>query len=401
MRRSDALKRTLESLSRVYEGDKRVPVEFGSPSRAVPAGHQSADGYADEDTVVISPNVRDELGRDLNGAQELRCLANTLSHEIEHLRESDLTSKEEFMEQYPEHKQFAGAVINILEDQYIDFTRTQRFNGLRKAQAFVVDTLMQNHHRWPRVDNIENRPKAMMEAFRQVAFAGYAKGISSADDWLREYLGRIRPLVDEVRREHDQEARKNLAHEAMQISEEYLPDHEDVELPDECEVCGEREPVVVVPILGAVCEECAPGGHGTQDGRGSGELPDDLDADDFEVVDDPDADPDGTITADELPDGVDPEDIFGGDGEADEAGAGDGDGGDGEQGGEQGDGDGAGGDDAGSAGYQRDGDDSGRGEQSPASNRDGDGIDPTEWDWLDLDGHEGHTVSIVDDDAEV
>ena len=412
MERSDALKRTLESLSRVYEGKKRVPVEFGSPSRAVPAGGDLNGQHVGEDTVVVSPNVRDELGRDLDGAQELRCIANTLSHEIEHLRESDLTSKEEFMEQYPEHRQFAGMVINVLEDQYIDFTRTQRFNGLRKAQAFVVETLMKNHHRWPRVDNIESRPKAMFEAFRQLAFAGYAKGFSDADDDLREFLGRVRPLIDEVRRAHDQQRRKDIAHEAMQIAEEYLPDDDGVDLPDECAVCGEREPVIVAPILGPVCEQCAPGGHGTEDGDGGAqppedgdgggtELPDDLDADDFEVVDGEPPEDAEEITADDLPEGVDPEDILPDDADGAGGGGDGGDEGDGEGGAGDGDGDGAGGDDAGSAGYQRGEGDGDRGEQAPASSDGPGGINPEEWDWLDLDGHEGHTVSIVDDDAEV
>jgi len=379
MRRTDALKRTLEGLSRVYEGDKSVPVQFGSPSRAVPAGQSMPEGTATEDSVVISPNVRDELGRDLNGAQELRCIANTLSHEIEHLRESDLTSKKEFMEQYDDHPQFAGMVINVLEDQYIDYTRTQRYPGLRKAQAFVVDTLMENHHRWPRVDNIDSRPKAMQEAFRQLAFAGYAKGFEDADDWLREFLGRVRPLIDRVRREHDQEARKDIAHQCMAISDEYLPDREDIDMPDECVVCEQREPVVIAPLIGPVCEECAPSGHGPDDGRQEAEIPDDLDAGDGDGV---------PVPAPDQPDDADAE-----------PGDGDGDGGEGEgagAGGEQ-PGEGAGGE-PGDAG---DGE-GGRGEQSPVSDADGDrGIDPTEWDWLDLDGHEGHTVSIVDDDAEV
>lgn len=379
MRRTDALKRTLEGLSRVYEGDKSVPVQFGSPSRAVPRGHDLPEGTATEDSVVISPNVKDELGRNLDGPQQLRCIANTLSHEIEHLRESDLTSKEAFMEQYDDHPQFAGMVINVLEDQYIDYTRTQRYPGLRKAQAFVVDTLMQNHHRWPRVDNIDHRPKAMQEAFRQLAFAGYAKGFEDADDWLREYLGRVRPLIDRVRREHDQEARKDIAHQCMAISEEYLPDHEDIEMPDECVVCEQREPVVIVPLLGPVCEECAPSGHGPDDGRREVEIPDDLDAGDGDGV---------PVPAPDQPDDADAE-----------PGEGDGEGGDGEGAGGEGEGADEGGD--GEPGDAGDGGD-GRGEQAPVSDAGDDrGIDPTEWDWLDLDGHEGHTVSIVDDDAEV
>lgn len=417
MRRTDALKRTLESLSSVYNDGSSVPVEFDKPSRATP-----------DHEVKISPNVREELGRDLSGPQELRCIANTLSHEIEHLRESDLTSKEEFMDEYPEHRQFAGAVINILEDQYIDHTRTQRYPGLRKAQAFVVDALMSNHHRRPRVDNLDHPVQRYQETLLQVAFAGYAKGISNADDDLREFAARVRPIIEEVRREPDQDARKNLAHRCMDIAQEYLPDGQDTELPDECAVCGEREPVVIVPLLGPVCRECAPTGHGPQDGTGSGEkpdpedLPDDLSADDFERVESGS----GDVDAADLPDHIDPEDIpeaddrrgsdagsagfqRGGDGDESDGGSGggpdgEGDEADGEGGSGPGDGDGdeSGAGSGGGPGDRGGDTDDGPGEQSPISNADDERqIDPREWDWLDLDGHEGHTVTIVDDDAEV
>lgn len=368
MRRTEALRRTLESLTRVYNDGGRVSVDFGQPSRAV-----------HENKVVISPNVRDELGRNLSGPQELRCIANTLSHEIEHIRESDLTSKEEFMDEYPDHRQFAGAVINILEDQYIDYQRTQRYPGLRSAQAFVVNALMQNHHRRPRVDNIDHKVKRIQETLTQVAFAGYAKGISEADDDLREFAARVRPLIREVRREDDQEARKDISHAVMDISLEYLPDDEDVGLPDECVVCEEREPVVIVPLVGPVCERCAPSGHGTADGTGGGERPDDIDVTDRRGGG-PQGEGDGGGG--------------GGDGEGAEAGDGEGRGGDGDP---QGEGDGEG---RGGAGGRGDGD--GPGTQSPISDRDDDDrIDPTEWDWLDLGDHSGHTVSIVEDDAEV
>lgn len=378
MRRSDALRHTLEALTIVYNDGDEVPVQFGSPSRAIPEGNNGPEGLCHEDTVAVSPNVRDELGRDLSGPQELRCIANILSHEIEHLRESDLTSKEDFMDEYDDHPQFAGAVINILEDQYIDFTRTQRLRGLRKAQAFVVESLMQNHHRWPRVDNIENRPKAMMETLRQVAFAGYAKGIQSAGDDLREFIGRVRPLIDRVRREDDQAARKDIAHQVMSVALEYLPDREDVEIPDECAVCGDREPVVIVPLLGPVCEECAPSGHGPGDGRQNAERTDDHD----------DADGGGGIP-EPLPD-ADAD----GPGESDDGGAGDA--------GDEGYGDGDG-DAVPTPGDELAEGDARPDDQSPIADSQVDGrdIDPREWDWLDLDGHEGHTVSIVGDDTEV
>ena len=271
MKQTDALRDTLESLSRVYHGDKTVPVKFGIPSRPVPAGGQIDERIVDEDTVIINPNVNEELGLSLDGAQELRCIVNTLSHEIEHIRENEFPSRREFGEAYPDYKHFAEAVIGILEDQYIDYQRTRRYPGLRKAQVFVVDLLMEQDHLRPPVDDIETPTKAIEESLLQVSLAGYAKGINDADDGLRECIARCRPKIDAARREADQERRVELAHEIMDIVLEYVPEGKDLEVPDTCNVCGERPPDIVVPLLGGVCHHCAPSAHVPEGGNTSGE----------------------------------------------------------------------------------------------------------------------------------
>ena len=270
MENSESLRTTLESLTRVYY-DEKVPVRFGSPSRAVPPDHSLQGEEITEPTVVIDPKVEDDFTIDLTGPEELRCVTNTLSHELEHIRETDLTSKAEFQGEYENHAQFAGGIINILEDQYIDFRRTQRFPGLRSTQAFVIDRLLEDDEQWPQLNSLQKRPKAMLEGVRQVAFAGYAKGIAEADDWLREYLSRVRIFIKQVRRESSQRRRKQLAHSVMRISQEYLPNQTDFSMPGKCVVCEKRTPVIVAPLLGPVCEECAPPGHGRNDGNGAGE----------------------------------------------------------------------------------------------------------------------------------
>lgn len=379
MQRTQALKKTLESLARVYHEDGPVPVDFGKPSRATPSGE-----------VKVDVNVRDAYGRDLSGAQELRLIANTLSHEIEHLHESDLTSKQDFMGEYPERRQLAGAVINILEDQYIDHTRTQRYPGLRKAQAFSVDAIMENHHRRPRVDNMDDPVAQAREAFTQLAFAGYVKGISGCDEELRTMLGKLRPIIREVRTEDDQEARKDLAHAAMDVLDEYLPEGRDADMPDECVVCEERTPVVILPLLGPVCSRCAPSGHGPSDGEGPGERPDE-----GERVNVVEAPPDDGGDGDDPPGEEPGQGQPGPDDEGDGGGPGGGPGGDGP--GQDGDpGDGDDGDGPGQGGGE------GPGEQAPVSDADdGREIDPREWEWLDLGDHEDHEVAVVDDDATV
>lgn len=271
MEHSDPLRETLESLTQVYHGEKTT-VKFGSPSKAVPQGHSLGGDEIEEPTVVIDPNVQERFCQELTGPEELRCVTNTLSHELEHLRETELTSKAEFMNEYDDHPQFAGAVINILEDQYIDFRRTQRFPGLRSTQAFVIDNLLQDDDQWPPISELNRETRAMIEGLRQVAFAGYAKGISEAANWLREFLSRTRLHVKQVRQEPSQRKRKELAHAVMKIAQEYLSNNDDFDMPDKCTVCEEREPTIVTPQLGPVCRECTPTGHGITDGDGSGEI---------------------------------------------------------------------------------------------------------------------------------
>lgn len=264
MKASEPLRETLESMTKVYH-EQNVPVKFGSPPRAVPEGETIQGETVNEPTVVVDPAVNDRFQQQLSGPEELCCLTNTLSHELEHIRESELTSKAAFSEAYEQYPRFAGGVINILEDQYIDFTRTQRFPGLRSTQAFVTNKLLEDDQLWPPIDSIESRQKAMLEGFRQVAFAGHAKGIDTVDGWLREFLSRVRPHIKRVRQEGNQFKRKDIAHTVMDIAKEYLPET-DIDMPDTCSICDEQSPDIISPILGPVCEDCVPTGHGRHDG---------------------------------------------------------------------------------------------------------------------------------------
>lgn len=218
MQRTNALRDLLEDMTAVFNDGDRLDVEFDDSSYARPDG-----------TVVVAPNVRESLGRNLSGPQELRCIINTLSHEVEHVRESDLTGKEAFMEEYPEYPRVAGAVCNIVEDQYIDWHRGRRFKGTRKAQAFVVDALMDNHHRRPRIDNMDETANALVEGLLQVSFAGYAKGVSDADDTVREYLAWARDKVDDARREPDLARREEIMHELTEALLDRLPPRPDID----------------------------------------------------------------------------------------------------------------------------------------------------------------------------
>lgn len=222
MKRTNALKQLLESLTTTFTDDgTRLPVEFDSNSAIRPDG-----------TILIAPNVRDAIGRDLSGADELRVIVDTLSHEAAHYVYSDLTSKRDFMDEYPAFPGVAGAVVNIMEDVYIDHQRFRANPGLRGVHAFTIDAMMGNHHRRPRIDTLleENPAGALVEGALQVAFAGYAKGFSELPDDIRKTLAYTRKQARRVRNTHDAVERLKISREVTDRLLSHFPAMDDAEL---------------------------------------------------------------------------------------------------------------------------------------------------------------------------
>lgn len=205
VKRTEELRELLEDITTVYH-DERVDVKFGHPPRASPDGP----------TVYVDPNVREFLGRDLPGPQELRAIYDTLSHEIEHVRETDLETKRDIMADYPECQQFAGVIYNIVEDAYIDWHRCQRYPGLRATMAFVRDRIMENHHRRPRIDD-KPKPDAVVEGLLQVSVAGYAKGFTDAPADVQRLVAWAHRRLEDARHAHDEADRKAIAREIINV----------------------------------------------------------------------------------------------------------------------------------------------------------------------------------------
>lgn len=310
MKQTNALNRMLVDLTAVYNDGEKVDVEFSSPDEGSYAAPPRGD--RDEPHVAVAPNVRRAYGRSISKANELRVVTDTLSHEVEHIRESDLESKQEISEEYGADGKIAGTVANILEDQYIDRTRTERFRGLQKAHAFKVDTIMENRHRRPPVDTLDDLGRALVEGLTQVAFAGYAKGIADADDDVREFLGWVRPKVDEARHEDDPDARLDIARDVTDKLLSYLPDEDDREGARERadEVQGSGDDAATDSVDFEPDPDADPADADDPEGGDAGDL-DDLDADDLtpeqaqQMLDDAeegdaDADADASIDADDL-----------------------------------------------------------------------------------------------------
>lgn len=216
MKRTTALTNLLGDLTRVFH-DKRVPVEFtkGPSSAAMDGSH-----------VKVCTNLRKEYGlRDATDVQELRVMVDHLSHEIEHLRETDLESKKAFVDEYkeshPAYANVAGFVINVLEDVFIDGTRTRRFPGLRASHAYFIDTQVSSGDH---VGASLPLPRRLLAGFWEVSHAGTARGIEKAEPEVQEALAKVRLISQEIRHVTNPQDRYALAHEAMAVLLDVLPD---------------------------------------------------------------------------------------------------------------------------------------------------------------------------------
>lgn len=119
-----------EHTSNYTDDGSMLPVRFNTSG----SSHITEDGV-----IKINPvkawEVKEE--NNLTEKQAVRVMLNTLSHEVGHYNHSELDSKKKFVENYPTHGKVAGAVVNILEDVYIDRNRTEKFKGLRRPHKWV------------------------------------------------------------------------------------------------------------------------------------------------------------------------------------------------------------------------------------------------------------------------
>lgn len=205
MRRTDELKRLLEDLTAVYNDNEKIDVKYGKVPKMLT-----------KSTVMVAPNITESMGKStLSGADELRVIVDQLSHEIEHTRESSPEGKRRFAESYPNQRNLAGAVRNVVEDAYIDASRTNRFRGLRRGRAFVADSVMSNRYRRPKMSALPPQ-EAMLEGLVQIGAAGYAKDIANADPEVQQFLAWARHRLEKARATADEDDREQLSREIME-----------------------------------------------------------------------------------------------------------------------------------------------------------------------------------------
>jgi hypothetical protein len=221
------LKRVLSTLADHYLQDGN---EAGVDGIQVRFTDETPHADTNGQYVAVNPDVRDTYGRSVGDVTELRIIVDTLAHEVEHVNQSDLASKEEVAKANPDMPQTAGMVANILEDAYIDEQRMQRNPGQRVSHNVKIDALMDNHHRRPRVDTLvekEGLPRALVETALQVTAAGYAKGVEdlSNDHPLVEFAARWTHVAQEAREAHDVDDRLDVIQGGIDLLRHYAPDN--------------------------------------------------------------------------------------------------------------------------------------------------------------------------------
>lgn len=185
-----------------------------------------ASGSLDDPWVAVSTDTGSYRA---SGAKALRCIVDTLSHECEHIRKSDLGGKREFMEEYDDgYARLAGMVLNVLEDQYIDRTRTLRFRGLKKTHAWKIRQMMESDEYRQPMGDLDGPGRQAMEGFIQLAHAGTVKGFEDAEPEVQKALTAARPLVYRVRFTDDQDARVDISREVMDLLVDVVPKRPDM-----------------------------------------------------------------------------------------------------------------------------------------------------------------------------
>jgi len=174
--------------------------------------------------VAVNPDVSNTYGRSVSDADALKILADTLAHEVEHINRSDLKGKKAAAERNPDMPRLAADIANIVEDCRIDWTRAQRHPGQRATHAAKVDRLMDNHHRRPRVDNMDDGPARYLETAIQVSFAGYAKGLENCTDEFQRFAAEVDDAVSAAERAETPDDRAEVTDEIAEIFRTHLPD---------------------------------------------------------------------------------------------------------------------------------------------------------------------------------
>ena len=204
----------LEDITYAYTGEREsVRVNTGTRS----AANMRTSSFH------VTTNIREEVGRPLDGPNKLRYIIDDLAHAIEHDRVTDFNALENFVAEYEDDGEaevvLAALVVTTLEDQFVDTSLLQSHRGHRRSVAFKHAVQMRSILR-PPLSDLEPEP-ALVEGYIQLATAGYVKDAEAVSTRRQVLLRWMRKKINEARYADDQQERINIAQEIT----DYLIEH--------------------------------------------------------------------------------------------------------------------------------------------------------------------------------
>lgn len=180
-----------------------------------------------EDGVIrVNPVTQWEV-KEASGLGELdalRLLLDTLSHEVEHVKQSPPGSMKDFAEEFPEYPRTASAVLNIIEDCYIDHQRIKEFEGLKRP--FNIATKVKLGEIFEGAMDSDDRVQQMLMVI-QLTMRGeitWPDELEIHDMFIKTFQKEIEEVAKDVPKLHDFEERKEVAEEVASTVLNYAPD---------------------------------------------------------------------------------------------------------------------------------------------------------------------------------
>lgn len=219
-----ALRKVLRDLS--------ISLSEDSELREIEFRHDDELGAIDQNRqITINPRHAEILDAEdkISEEQEFALLVNTESHEIEHDLVTDVEAMEEFAEEYEgKRPRLAAFIWNVIEDVYIDKRRTDRDRGLRPTLALQSDLIRGKQEPVTEMEPPYKHANAVLHIGKA---GGTPVGFDEVEDEeYKNFCAEIRALVDEARNTPIQSDRTEIAHQIMDLIEEYAGNLEAPEL---------------------------------------------------------------------------------------------------------------------------------------------------------------------------
>jgi Mg-chelatase subunit ChlD len=223
---ADAVQEVLEEMTTVYnlEGDT-IEVQFDQHSYCDSEGNY----------IAINPLFWDEVNPPVEGPNILRVLDDILAHEVSHYNWSDLKSKSDFSDMYPDWGEVPGHVANILEDEFVDARRMRKWYGMRSKRAYRVMLQADSPDMTPDVSEVyedDGEVNAFLAGLHQTALYGTARGLTDAPYNLVEFCWYVEPVIERIRRQDDPNERFKLFHVVMEMLKRYVEEPDDFDEED-------------------------------------------------------------------------------------------------------------------------------------------------------------------------